>query len=78
MIDPRLGDRATGVELQINELVDRRDRLRHEGWVDDATALDHDIADLQLELAGLAEQLTVDGEAPVTVHTTRAVERLAS
>jgi hypothetical protein len=49
--DTRLGDHATGLELQIEELVDRRERARREGWPSQVRVLDGQITELQVELA---------------------------
>ncbi|MHB8670487.1 MAG: hypothetical protein ACYDAD_08020 [Acidimicrobiales bacterium] len=54
MIDPRRDAHATGLELQLSELVSRRERALHEGWPDEAAGFDRDIARLQEELAATA------------------------
>jgi hypothetical protein len=56
--NPQLGDHATGLELQIEELVDRRERARREGWPSQVHSLELEITALQLELAETAEQAT--------------------
>jgi hypothetical protein len=67
MSNPRMGDHATGLELQIEELVVRRDTARAHGWHDEARRLETDIAGLYLELAEVAEAATA-GYRPATVH----------
>jgi hypothetical protein len=57
MIDPRLGDHATGLELQLEELVDRRRRAQREGWPSQVRLIDRHIDELQQELADTAEQV---------------------
>ena len=56
MIDPRPADRAIGLELQLIELVERRERALVQGRRADADRIDRDqIAPVQAELATLAE-----------------------
>ena len=56
MMDPRLEDHATGLELQIVELVERRERARVQGRMDDVIAVQQEIDSLQAELADTAER----------------------
>jgi hypothetical protein len=51
MNDPRSDDHATGLELQIEELVVRRERARRQGWMEKVDDLEREIAALYLELA---------------------------
>ncbi len=57
MIDPRPGDRAVGLELQIVELVEQRERAVVQGRQADADELQPEIDRLQAELASLASQV---------------------
>jgi hypothetical protein len=57
MIDPRPGDRAVGLELQIVELVEQRERAVVQGRQADADELQPEIDRLQTELASLAAQV---------------------
>lgn len=57
MTDPHLEDHITGIELQIVELVERRERARVQGRPDRVQALQAEIDDLQAELAAAAEDL---------------------
>jgi hypothetical protein len=57
MIDPRPGDKALGLELQIVELVEQRKRAVVQGRSGDAAALQPEIDRLQAELASLATQV---------------------
>jgi hypothetical protein len=58
VFDPRLEDHATGLELQIVELVERRERAMVQGRETEAGNLQREIDDLQRELAVTAERLT--------------------
>lgn len=57
MTDPRLEDHVIGLELQIVELVEQRERASVQG--DDATAarIQREIDELQAEMARTAEQI---------------------
>jgi hypothetical protein len=50
MVNPRDGDHALGLELQIAELVEQRNRARVQGRTADAANFDAAIARLQEEL----------------------------
>lgn len=49
-IDPLSADHTTGLELQIQECIVRRERARLEGWTADVHAAELEISALQLEL----------------------------
>lgn len=57
MSDPRLEDHAFGIELQITELVERRERASVQGRTDRAKAISKEIEALQAELANTAEEI---------------------
>jgi DNA-binding protein H-NS len=57
MTDPRLEDHAVGVELQITELVEKRERALVQGRRERAAMLTEEIEVLQNELAATAEQI---------------------
>jgi hypothetical protein len=57
MTDPRLEDHAIGVELQITDLVEKRERARVQGRMERAEALAVEIEALQGELAKTAEEI---------------------
>jgi hypothetical protein len=76
MTDPRLADHATGVELQIEELVVQRETARREGWDDQADSLEPEIAQLQLELADTAEKAADEHYQPVSVHGADTADHL--
>ena len=68
MISPRDADHAVGVELQLEELVEQRERALVQGRVDDAGAIDTEIAALQSELGDTIES-AAEAEAPIpTLH----------
>lgn len=68
MNDPRLEDQATGLELQLTELVEKRERARVQGRDERAKALTAEIEVLQAELATTAEQIADEhyDEAEIT------------
>jgi hypothetical protein len=77
MTDPRLADHATGVELQLEELVVQRETALREGWSDEADALEPEIAQLQLELADTAEQVADEHYQQLRVHDVDTADHLA-
>jgi N-formylglutamate amidohydrolase len=70
MTDPRLEDHAIGLELQLTDLVEKRERARVQGRDERAAALTAEIEALQSELARTAEEIAdeqygsaeIDGE----------------
>jgi hypothetical protein len=76
MTDPRLADHATGLELQIEELVVRRDETLREGWADQAHELQMQVSALQLELAETAEQAADESYQAVTIHGADTADHL--
>ena len=56
--DPRLEDHVVGLELQIVELVEQRERALVQHDDAEASRIQGEIDALQLELATTAEQLT--------------------
>lgn len=57
MNDPRLEDHVVGLELQLVELVEQRERAAVQHRPDDAARIQRDIEALQAEMAGAAEVL---------------------
>ncbi|MBA3955246.1 MAG: hypothetical protein H0X58_01090 [Acidimicrobiia bacterium] len=57
MTDPRMEDHAVGVELQLTELVEKRERALVQGRTDRAEELTAEIEVLQTELAATAERI---------------------
>lgn len=57
MTDPRLEDHAVGVELQLTDLVEKRERAMVQGRRERAAMLTEEIESLQMELARTAEQI---------------------
>jgi hypothetical protein len=64
MVNPRDGDHAQGLELQIAELVEQRNRARVQGRTVDVAGLDTAIDRLQEELV----RFTAAPEPPVTAE----------
>jgi hypothetical protein len=67
MIDPRDADHAVGLELQIEELVEQRQRAIVQHRPDDAAALEREITSLQSELADAVERAASQQDRPATV-----------
>lgn len=57
MTDPRLENHLVGVELQIVELVERRERALAQGREADAAAIKGELDVLYAEMAATAERL---------------------
>lgn len=64
MTNPRLEDHLVGLELQLVELVENKQRAEVQGRSADAQDLDRQIASLQLELASTAEQISEEETEP--------------
>ena len=62
MSDPRLEDHLVGLELQLVELVENKQRAEIQGRHEDAEALDREIGALQAELASTAETVSQNEE----------------
>ncbi len=62
MTDPRLEDHATGLELQLIELVEQQERALVQHREEDAARLQREIDALRSELAATAEQLADPAE----------------
>ena len=80
MSNPRLEDHLVGLELQLVELVENKQRATVQGRTHDAEDLDRQIAGLQLELASTAEQLSEDESDPMPraeLHAPKAVPSAA-
>lgn len=61
MTTSREADHALGLELQLEELVEQRERARVQGRDDDLPPIDAEIASLQQELTDTAEAATTSG-----------------
>ncbi len=66
-----------GLELQLEELQEQRQRARVQGRWDDARRLEKEIAELQAELAATAEILAVRGSDPDPRPTIHNAEELS-
>ena len=64
MTDPRLEDHVVGLELQLVELVERRERAVVQGLPDEADAIADEIDAVQTELIVSAEAVVSDNPAP--------------
>ncbi|MEA2686287.1 MAG: hypothetical protein QOE93_1482 [Actinomycetota bacterium] len=64
MTDPHLEDHVVGLELQLVELVERRERATVQGLTDEADAISTEIDELQTELIVSAETLATEHPAP--------------
>jgi hypothetical protein len=62
MTDPRIEDHLVGLELQLVELVENKQRAEIQGRVDDAKALETDIQAIQTEMATTAEKISAEDE----------------
>ncbi|HEV3402040.1 MAG TPA: hypothetical protein VG078_09500 [Acidimicrobiales bacterium] len=63
MTDPRLEDHVVGLELQLVELVEQRNRAEVQQRLDDVAKLDADISAVQQELMVTAEVISADEPA---------------
>jgi hypothetical protein len=61
MADFRPADHAMGLELQLDELMEQRERARVQGRSADAARLEGEISALQAELALTAELAVTEG-----------------
>jgi hypothetical protein len=61
------GDHAMGLELELEELVEQRERARVQGQVDDAQRLGDEITDVQDELVEAAEAASSEPAVPAPV-----------
>lgn len=79
MTNPRLEDHLVGLELQLVELVENKQRAEVQGRKEDAGVLAAEIAALQLELATTAEQIAEEeevDEAPKAVLSAPTAARI--
>lgn len=75
MTDPRLEDHVVGLELQLVELVEQRERAAVQHRPHDATRIQQEIDAVQEEMAGAAEALARAGAGagPPEFHHVRQV-----
>jgi hypothetical protein len=64
MTDPRLEDHVVGLELQLVELVERRERALVQGLPDEADAIADEIDEVQTELIVSAEAVATENPVP--------------
>ena len=67
MTDPRLEDHVVGLELQLVELVEQRERALVQGEGAEASAISSEIEAVQSELTDAAEAVATDEPAPQPV-----------
>ncbi len=77
MTDPRLEDHVVGLELQLVELVEQRERALVQGEGAEASAISDEINDVQTELTEAAEAVVSDEPAPPPVVDATAAEDFA-
>ena len=65
MTNPRLEDHLVGLELQLVELVEQKQRAEVQGRTADARQLEAQVAELQTELAATAEAISEAEAVPV-------------
>lgn len=63
-MNPRLEDRAMGLELQLEELVERQKRADQQGFAAESGRLQSEISSLQAELVSTAERIASEEPAP--------------
>jgi DNA-binding protein H-NS len=68
MTDPQLEDHVVGVELQIVELVEQRERATVQERPEDAARIQREIDALQAEMARAAEKITMPDATPPEFH----------
>jgi hypothetical protein len=64
MMNPRLEDRAMGLELQIEELVERQKRANRQRLFAEAARLQTEIGALQADLVATAETIASEVATP--------------
>ncbi len=67
MTDPRLEDHVVGLELQLVELVEQRERALVQGEGAEASVISDEIVSVQSELTEAAEAVASDEPAPQPV-----------
>lgn len=78
MTDPRLEDHVVGLELQLVELVEQRERALVQGAGGEAAAMSDEISAIQAELTEAAEALASDEPVPQRVVYAAHAEDLAA
>lgn len=70
MTDPSLEDHVVGLELQLVELVEQRERASVQDRPDDATLIQREIDALQEEMARTADVIARPDAAIPDIHAT--------
>jgi hypothetical protein len=76
MTNFRPADHAMGLELQLEELIEQRERARVQGREEDARDLGAEINALQAELASTAERAAIEGSPNDTGPQLHGAEEL--
>lgn len=71
-------DHAMGLELQLEELTEQRERAKVQGRSEDEQRLDAEIAALQAELAATAERIATSGPQEVQEPELHNAEELGA
>jgi hypothetical protein len=77
MGDFRPADHAMGLELQLEELIEQRERANVQGRTEDADRLALEISALQSELAATAERAALEKPQPETPPELHNAEELS-
>jgi DNA-binding protein H-NS len=77
MSNPRLEDHLVGLELQLVELVESKQRAEVQGRTEDAQDLEREIAELQMELATTAEAISEEETAQAAPKAVLLAHRAA-
>ena len=78
MTDPQLEDHVVGLELQLVELVERRERALVQGQGAEAAAITAEIDELQGELITAAEEVAGEEPAPPPLVNADLAEAVAA
>ena len=72
MADILLEDHLVGIELQVVELVEQRERAEVQGRTEDAARIQREIDALYAEMARTTEQITTEHHEPAHIHAAPA------
>ena len=76
MADFRAADHAMGLELQIEELIEQRERANVQGFTDEAERVGREIEALQAELAATAERAATEDPQPALTPELHDADKL--
>jgi hypothetical protein len=72
MADILLEDHLVGIELQVVELVEQRERAEVQGRTEDVARIQREIDALYAEMARTTEQITAEHHEPAHIHAAPA------